>query len=282
MRKHLWAAALGGLGLVSSVMAAPVITVTPWLAPHVFGSPSFAGAQTNAIAGMLAGGVAMGSGPEAFTPQTTAVNSAEAIVTGFASWRGVTNPGTNLGAAYANEYGNRMTFALFIDGDGEQFSISQLGFSATSSDPGNALGFGYGAGSYAYSAGYVGIRFGLDGALGGGDDVYLDSNLFAATELVDALVGRGSGNSFAAYCPGCDETAQAASIAAVAGFFGPGTVSYTGTYTLSGGTAGPTASGAGTFRIVTNAVPEPSSLLLVALGAAALGAAGRRRESSKA
>jgi hypothetical protein len=281
----LRSAAIAAAGLIAamSTQAAPIlgpsITVTPWLAPNAFGSPSYAGAQANAISGMLAGGATTGSGPQQFAPQVGPVDAAEAIVTGFASWRGQVNPGVNVGAAYAAELGNRMTFALLITGGGERFSISQLGFSATSSDAGNLLGFSFATGSYNYSAGYVGIQYGLDGALGGGDDIYVTGG--PNTELVDALVGRGSGNSFAAYCPPapavCDEAAQIASIAAAASAFGPGSTTFTGTYTLAAGN-GP-VTGAGSFEIVTaaaQAVPEPSSILLAGLSLAALGFTRRR------
>ncbi len=284
LKLRLVAAAVCGALFSLPAAAVPVITVTPWLAPNAFGSPSFAGAQTHAVNGMIAGnnggGVATGSGPQAFTPQTTSVTASEVIVTGFNSWHGVTNPGAAFGAAYAAELGNRMTFALFIDGQGTQFSISQLSFNAVSSDPGNLLGFGFPNG-YTYSDGYVGILFGADGKLGGGDDQYVTSG--ADTQLVDALAGRGSGNSFAAYCPPapavCDDAAQAAAIADAAAAFGPGHVSFTGTYTLNSVTGGPLASGSGSFDIVTpaNGVPEPTSVGLALLGLGLLAASRGRR-----
>ncbi len=283
------AVALGSALLSLPSQAVPVITVTPWLAPNAFGSPSFASAQANAVNGMITGnnggGVATGSGPQAFTPQTTTVNSAEVVVTGFNSWHGVTNPGAAFGAAYANELGNRMTFALFINGGGTQFSISQLGFSASSSDAGNLLGFSFVTGSYSYSAGYVGILFGADGQLGGGDDQYITNG--PATQLVDALAGRGSGNSLAAYCPDapavCDDAAQAAAIADAAAAFGPGTTTFTGTYTLSSVTGGELARASGSFAIATpDTVPEPTSIVLALTGLALLGAARRPREAAAA
>src|ERR1700722_12872424 len=110
----------------ANAAGAVTITVTPWLAPNAFGSPSFSATETNAVTGMMNGGVATGSGPSAFTPQTN-VTSAQAIVTNFPSWLGQVNPGAVFGAPYANELGNRMTFAVSAIGSPtDMFSISQM------------------------------------------------------------------------------------------------------------------------------------------------------------
>ena len=190
------------LVLFASVPAKAVtITVETWLAANAAGSPSFAAAEANAVQGMMNGGVATGSGPSAFTPITN-VTPAQAIVTQFRSWMGVVDPASAFGAAYANESGNRMTFAVSAIGDpSHEFSISQMSFAGRSSDPSGLLNFDVPFGGYNYSAGYVGVRFGADGKLGGGDDIFITSG--PNTQLVDALFGRGSGNSLAAVCHGC-------------------------------------------------------------------------------
>ncbi len=270
------AAAVAALALL--VPAAPAkasgldvsINVVPWLAPNAFGSPNWNAAQANAVTGMMNGGVATGSGPSAFVPNSN-VTTAQAIVTGFPSWMGKVDPGTVYGPAYANELGNRMTFALGVVGhNGAQFSISQLSFNATSSDPFNALNFGFAAGGYNYGIGYVGVLYGGDGVLGGGDDTYVNGG--ANTQLVNALFGRGSGNSFAAYCPGCTLAQQQAALDAAAAY--PGApFTFTGTYTIDG------VSGSGAFN-VTPAVPEPGTWAMMILGFVGMGLVAYRRRAA--
>lgn len=164
-----------------------------------------------------------------------------------------------------------MLFGLKIDGDGSQFSISQLSFAATSSDPFNALAFGFAQGSYNYGLGYQGVLKGQDGILFTGDDTFINSG--ANTQLVDGLVGRGSGSSFAAYCPGCTVAQQQAALDAVAAY--PGSAfTFTGVYTLGA------ATGDDTFHI--SAVPETSTWVMMILGFAGIAVmAGRRARKAK-
>jgi PEP-CTERM motif-containing protein len=247
------------------------VTVDTWLAANGAGSPSFAEAEANAVQGMMNGGVATGSGPAAFTPVTN-VTPAQAIVTQFRSWMGVVDPGAAFGAAYANESGNRMTFAFSAISDpNHEFSISQVSFTGHSSDPSGLLNFGVSFGGYNYSTGYVGVLFGADGKLGGGDDTLITSG--PNTQLVDAVFGRGSGNSLAAICHGCTLAEQQAAIDAVAA--DPGfPFSFTGTYTVV------EDSGSATFNIAN--VPEPSTWAMMVLGFAGMGFMAYRRKSKPA
>ncbi len=201
------------------------------------------------------------AGPTQYNADSN-VTAAEAIVTGFNSWMGVANPGS----PYQSELGNRMLFGILINGDGAQFSISQRSFSATSTD-GNGLAFGFGAGAYNYSLDYQCILFGTNGVLGGGDDIFVTGG--PNTQLVDGVVGRGSGSSYAASCPGCSVAQQQAAIdAAAAG----GPFQFTGTYSLGA------ATGSGTFNV--SAVPEPSTWAMMLLGFAGIGFITYRRRKS--
>ena len=260
----LSAAAFASLSFaVLPAQAGIVIDVVPWLAPNAYGSPSWSQAEANAVQGMMNGGVATGTGPAAFTPNSN-VTAAQAIVTGFPSWMGVANPAPT--GAYANELGNRMTFGLAIYGNGTQFSISDLSFNAVSSDSAHGLNFAWDAGAYAYGSGYVGVILG-----NGGPDTYITSG--ASTQLVDELFGRGSGNSFDAYCSPCTPAQnQAALDAAALGSGAPFT--FTGTYSLGD------VSGSGTFNV--SAVPEPSTWAMMLLGFAGIGFMAYRRKSKPA
>jgi PEP-CTERM motif len=244
------------------------VTVDTWLAANGAGSPSFAAAEANAVQGMMNGGVATGSGPAAFTPITN-VTPAQAVVTQFRSWMGVVDPGAAFGSAYANESGNRMTFAFSAISDpNHEFSISQVSFTGHSSDPSGLLNFGVAFGGYNYSTGFVGVRYGADGKFGGGDDTFITSG--PNTQLVDAVFGRGSGNSLAAVCHGCTLAEQQAAIDAVAA--DPGfPFSFTGTYTVV------EDSGSATFNIAS--VPEPSTWAMMILGFAGMGFMAYRRKS---
>jgi hypothetical protein len=257
LRKTLIATAAVLLAAATPAVAT-TIAVTPWLAPNIYGSPSYAGAVSNQEYALLNGLSTYGTaGPTQYNANSNPT-SAQAIVTGFPSWMGLAGPT----GAYANELGNRMLFGVLIDGQGSQFSISELSFSASSTDGANSFGgIGHAAGFYNYSTSFEGVLFGGDGVLGGGDDIFITSG--PNTQLVDALVGAGSGASFAAYCPSCTVAQQQAAIDAVAAYPGQD-FTVTGTYQLGA------TSGSGTFT-VTAPVPEPSTWAMLILGFCGVG-----------
>jgi len=271
MMKMHFAAAAAALLLCSTAAQAqtsPTIQVFTSVAPNAYGSPSYAGYVANAIGALHDGDSSRGvSGSPTYYSQTSNVRADQVIVTGFPSWMGKADPGTAFGSAYASELGNRMLFGVKIDGNGTQFSIDQLSFTMSSDDPYNGLGYTYAQGSYGYSNDYEGVLKGADGMLWTADDIFVTSG--SASMLVDGLVGRGSGNSYAAYCPGCSVADQQAAINAAAA--GP-SYNFSGAYSLNG------ATGSGTFHVA--AVPEPASWALMLGGFGLVGGAMRRRSAA--
>jgi len=243
----------------------PQMTVTPSLAPNAYGSPSFAGYQANAMYALEHGLSSYGDPtlPTYYQAAPATLLVSQNIVTGFASWNGLANPT----GAFASELGNRLTFGLHILGNGTRFSISQLSFVGISTDPTNSLGFSY-AGGYAYSAAYVGIDY-VDGIKGNGNDVLVTSG---STQLVDELVGRGSGNAWAAYLTDLGGTTPQDKIDNAVAGVGATPFDFTGTYTLNLATGQPlSAEGKVTF------VPEPLTMLSVFGGLTGVAAYIRRR-----
>jgi len=100
-------------------------------------------------------------------------------------------------------------------------------FSASSSDPGNALGFAFVAGDYDYTPDRVGVDFGGNGVLGGGDDTFYTSG--PSSQLVDAIYSRGSGNAFESLStdPGATDQDRLDIVASSVGSF-----TFTGMYSL--------------------------------------------------
>jgi hypothetical protein len=250
--------------LAGAANAIPTIMVFPSVAPNAYGSPSYPGYVSNAVYALENGLSSYGTpGTPQYYQQVSSIAPSQMIVTGFPSWLGQADPGTVFGAPFANELGNRPLFGLVINGNGTQISIDKLSFSGSSNDPGNLLGFGWGTGSYNYSSNYVGIIF------GSGGPTFITSG--PNTQLVDEIVGRGSGNAFDTYCPGCTIAQQQAAIDALASNFA-GMTAFTGTYTLADSDGGVLASGSGSFDVA----PEPASFVLVGAAMLALGI-GRRK-----
>jgi hypothetical protein len=247
------------------------IDVYPWLAPNAYGSPSFAGAAANAVTAMENNLTSYGTpGTPTYFQVQPNVTSAQAIVTGFPSWLGQSTPGSVYGPAFADELGNRLTWAVRIEGLGQQFSIAQLSFTTQSSDVGNGLGWNWATGSYNYSSQWVGALLNSDGSV---------KSLITSgpnTQMVDALFSRGSGNSYAAYCAGCSpEDQQKALLAAAAD---SGSYKVTGTYTLTNlETGSALASGSAMFNV--SETPLPAALPLFSGGLGLVALLARRRKA---
>jgi hypothetical protein len=234
-----------------------VITVFPSLGANIFGSPNYDAYRDNAITALRTGVSQAGTpGTPGYYQQVAAgspILLTDLVVTDFNSWRGKADPG----GAFAAETGTRLYFGLSIVSTtpGERFSIDQLSFEATSTDPFNTLDYSLPAGFYEYSRDYVGVRFGPNGP------EFITSG--PASQEVDALFGRGSSNAFEVLStfPGATNQEKIdLAFDGVAGF------RYTGTYSLNGVT--------GTATVDITAVPAPPGVVLLASGGLAL--LGRR------
>jgi hypothetical protein len=262
----LAAGALLGSADVASAGSVQIV-VTPNSAPNGFGSPSYNGWVSNAITALENGYSSYGTPgtPEYYTKAPAQMSLKDNIVTGFSSWKGVAEPG----GSFASELGNRLLFGLHIVGDGvQQFSISQLSFVMDSTDADNSLDFTFAQGAYAYSNQYVGINWGADRVKGGGDDFVVTSG--ANTQLVDEIVGRGSGNAWAVYDTDPGATRQEKIDLAVASIQQT-PFDFIGTYKLDLGSSAVMGSGSVQF----NAVPLPAAAWG---GMALIGAVGAVRK----
>jgi hypothetical protein len=256
-------ALLGGFALSipwSASAQSPTITVIPSLAPNVFGSPSYSQWDQNALWALQNGLASYGnpSLPTYYCQAPSFVPISDDIVTGFNSWMGVADPGNVFGSAYANELGNRIQFGVVVNGNGSLISINNLSFSASSTDPGDALGFSFGVGSYNYSSDYIGIIWGAGGQSDVADYTYITSG--SSTQLVNEIVGRGSGNALDAYetDPGVNDQARINN----AENLGTNVIAFTGDYVYGSSSVSATTE--------LTPAPEPSSVVLGGLGGVAL------------
>lgn len=264
MRHGLIVAA--SLAIAAPAMADITISVTPASAPNAFGSPSYAGWYANANYAIENGLSTYGAaGPSQYNAAPSTMDYSQNFVTSFNSWQGQTNPGTAFGPAYGSELGNRLAFGVHVLGNGQQFSISQLSFQGTSTD--GSLDFAFNPGDYSYSDQYIGINYGADGIKGTGDDFRITSG--PATQLVDELVGRGSGNAWWPAVPDNGATPELAIQNMESQLAASGPINFSGTYSLTDGT-NTLALGQGSVTFV----PAPGAFALLGLGGLV---AGRRR-----
>jgi hypothetical protein len=267
---------LTGLLLIASASAwaAPVINVYTTLAPELIG-PSGTSWINNAVYALEHGLSSYGDPnlPDYYV-QRSEFSSNENIISLFPSWHGQINPGTVFGPAFAGELGNRIHFGVAIDGNGTQFSISQLSYHEVPSDPTQVGLVNFAEGTYQYSSAYVGIVFGSTHSLYAADNTYITSG--PNTQLVDAVVGRGSGVAWLSCNPAglncsSDAERQASLDHYANSLLAPYTL--TGTYSLAAFDA------SGSAVATVNPVPEPVGTGVAGLGVVTLAAFIRRRRS---
>lgn len=265
------------LFVVSAAHADIKMTVTPSLAPNVYGSSSWGDYVTNAIYAIENGLSSYGDPTQPTYYQADPnIDAAQGLVTSFNSWMGVADPG----GAFAGEDGNRMHFGLDIVASGGQtFSLAELSYSAVSTDPltiadpSNGLDDSWGAGTLTeYSSYRVGLIHNADGTV-----TVVDSG--PSSRQVDQLIYVGAGDAFwpggdlaDPACTGCTTAQKQAYIDDVATELGAYT--YTGTYELQDNSGRVIASGSGAFDV---SAPEPSAIVLLAFMLGVVGLSLRRR-----
>jgi hypothetical protein len=269
-----------------SAQAAPTITVEAAMAPNAYGSPSFATWAANGIYAAENGLTTSGAaGPGQFVDLATNGISAPMPesynwVTGFSSWLGQA-PATVFGSDYADELGTRASFmAVITAAPGTTISIDQMGFTMTSSDPGDWLGWSWGAGTWNYDSDDIGLIFdhpaeGIDGGF-----TVVDSG--DSDQQVNEIISIGAGDAYASYDtvatgdddPNAGDTDQQIINYDIAelGFSG---YDFTGTFTYG---EGDPDSGSTTFDF-NGSVPDGASTLVL-LGLAFSGLALMRRKLS--
>lgn len=178
MKRLLGCAALmmACLGLTSTGWSAYTITVTPAFGPSVT-SPNWTSYVTNAMSQLQAG---TPGGPRV-TPATyevvpnSPIAASELLITPFNSWRGVAGPA----APFNGEFGNAIYFGLHVvaGSPAEAFNLNELYFQMDSNDPQDTFDGPISVVGGNYRSTLIGINYGGNGMLGGGDDtIYNGAN----------------------------------------------------------------------------------------------------------
>lgn len=257
------------LATVALADGIPQLFVYGSLAPNRWGSASYDGYAANALSALEGQMATAGNQllPTGYS-QVSQINSTQNVVTNFNSWLGSASPT----GAFANEIGNRLTFGLYVNGEGSEFSAGEISFTMQSSDPSDALGYtdtiadlGSGTGAYGTSGSTSSdVLFGYNGSAW----VQVTDSITPYYDL--AFVGMGDAPAALTADPG--NTNQDRIDAAAASISGsPYTVS--GTYTLNEGDSG-TYTGSATVNVAT---PEPAALLLLGTMFAGVWALRRKR-----
>jgi hypothetical protein len=230
---------------------------TPGYTTGVSGNPSYIDNAISTLMGLGNSGTSNTTDPGAFEMLSGTVTPDQAIVTSFPSWLAQASPSGDL----AGEFGNRIFFGTSIVATGDPSTII--------SNP--ITNFSFAGGEYSDVR--VGVQFGADGMLGGGDDTIINSG--SAGQVVDAIYYIGATDALAfgfgsdfSYNPNISEQAN---LDALVDFFSKDHFPQQGlktTYSLNGQ---PLGTGSVIF------VPEPAANLLILVGLVFFATKMRRR-----
>jgi len=264
MKKRLFVLLTGAIALALAMSASAQVTITTeaTMAPNAFGSPNYVAWEENGIYAAENNLSSYGAaGPAQFNVAPVSLPVAANFVTGgYNSWMGQADPA----APYDQELGNRASFVTVIKGNGSLINLNNVGFTMSSSDPGNALGATYAPGIFPYRApqlyhgASIGLVFNNGVDLSGGFTV-VDSG--DPAQLVNEIISIGLGNAYDSYShaaggddPNLSDTDQQVLDYDTANT--PSSYDFAGTFTYG------TASGSATIEFI----PEPATVTLVGLG----------------
>lgn len=280
-------AALAAIAAAPGAASAGQITITQFAssAPNAFGSPSWAGYVANAMDSLQhTPGSAEGTAgtPTYYSTLGGTFTAGDAMATSFHSWRGQANPST----PFEGEYGNRIHFGVAITDTGSTFNLADVSFTFHSSDVAGNFIDGFtcpsGAGGSlcwennlagtSFSSYRIGINFGTDGVLGGGNDTIYDTSSSGDDHTpINALFYVGDGNAEWPGGPGDPLTGQAA-LDAMTSYIDSNIASISNEYCVQ------RTCTTSTLRNV-DFVPEPGTIALLGSGLLCLVAFRRRRIS---
>jgi hypothetical protein len=167
--------------LMASIANADLLTfdVFPAYAPSGPTGSGWDGYVNNALNGIVGGGVPIGGdrnvNPSAYEPASI-VEPYEMVVSNFESWRGNAAPTVFSGTPNAGTLGNRIHYGVHIATTASMpFSLQDISWELDSDD---ADDFFDDMGTFAtsdYSPTRIGINYGPNNSLGGGDDIVYDN-----------------------------------------------------------------------------------------------------------
>lgn len=247
--------------LLTGVAEAASINVYPSVSPNPSVSASFDAYNANAVAALRAATATAGTpGTPSYYSVATSLQPGDPISTSFPSWRGVAPPPSG----YAGQLGNYILFGVAIQSN-TPFSLADVLYSEdffgsiTTPTP-------FFSAASTYNIDLVGVSYGGNGVLGGGDDVIYDqTNPGTGLAPINELYFAGFGNTISVTDP--------ADLAAAIDF-----VAYCCTETLVTGTYSiPSLDLSGSGSLSLSEVPEPGTIVTLGIGLMTLLGLKRRR-----